>query len=216
MTQDLLKELAQAVIELDDAQATDLAEQALQMGLEPIDVLEQGLAEGLRQIGQEFEAGERFIPELILAAEAMEAAVKVLEPEIARRGQARRVSGRVVIGTVQGDIHSIGKNIVAMMLRAFGFEVFDLGVDVPAEVFLNKAREVAADIIGVSALLTTTMARQRELVETLKQQGARNEFKVMIGGAPTNQQWADQIGADAYAAHATEAVRIAERLMISN
>lgn len=213
MTQDLLNKLAQAVIELDDAQAIALTEQALQMGLEPLDILEQGLAEGLRQIGQEFEAGERFLPEMILAAEAMEAAVKVLEPELARRGQARQVSGRVVIGTVQGDIHDIGKNIVAMMLRASGFEVFDLGVDVPAEVFLNKAREVNADIIGASALLTTTMVKQRELVETLKEQGARNEFKVVVGGAPTNQQWADRIGADAYAAHATEAVRIAERLV---
>lgn len=213
MSQDLLKELARAVIELDAAQATALAEQALRMGLEPMTVLEQGLAEGLRQIGHEFEVGERFIPELVLAAQAMEAAVEVLEPEIAHRGQARRFSGKVVIGTVEGDIHDIGKNIVAMLLRASGFEVHDLGVDVPAEMFLSKAREVDADIIGASALLTTTMVKQRDLVETLKEYGLRSKFKVVIGGAPTSQQWADKIGADAYAAHATEAVRVAERLV---
>lgn len=212
MNQRLFDRLGQAVVELDGARATTLAEQALQAGLEPIDILEHGLAEGLRQIGREFEAGNRFIPELVLASEAMEAALTLLQPEITRRRQARRITGTVIIGTVEGDIHDIGKNIVAMLLRASGFQVHDLGVDVSAEVFIRKAREVDADIIGASALLTTTMAKQRELVEALTEQGCRREFRVMIGGAPTSQEWADEIRADGYAAHVAEAVRVAERL----
>lgn len=213
MRHDLFGRLAQAVIELEDRQAVVLTQEALEMGMEPLEILEQGLAKGMRIVGQEFEAGDCFLPELILAAEVMQAAVSLLEPEIARRGQTRPTRGRVVIGTVQGDIHDIGKNIVAAMLISSGFEVDDLGTDAPAEAFLSKATEVNADIIGLSALLTTTREKQRELIELLEERGVRNAFKVMIGGAPTDQEWADQIGADAYAAHAAAAVRITESLV---
>ena len=213
MTRDLFIKLAQAVMELDDTQAIALTKQALHLRLDPIRILEQGLADGLRQVGREFEAGERFIPELVLAAEVVESAAELLEPEMALRGEAFQARGKVVLGTVQGDIHDIGKNIVAAMLRASGFEVFDLGIDVQAAAFVEKASEIQADIIGASALLTTTMGKQRELVEVLEGQGLRDEFKVMVGGASTSQQWVDQIGADAHAGDAAEAVRIAEQLV---
>jgi corrinoid protein of di/trimethylamine methyltransferase len=213
MTESLFEELVQAVMELDEGRAVTLTEEGLASGLEPLQLLERGLTPGLRRIGDEFEAGERFIPELVLAAGVVDAAVRVLEPEIARRGETRQVRGRVVIGTVQGDIHDIGKNIVAMMLRASGFEVYDLGSDVPAHKFASEARRLNADIIGASALLTTTMGKQRELIQFLIEEGVRDRFRVMIGGAPTGDQWAREIGADAYAANASEAVHAARRLM---
>jgi methylmalonyl-CoA mutase cobalamin-binding domain/chain len=154
-----------------------------------------------------------FLPDLVLAAEAMKSAVAILEPELARRGSERQVLGRVVIGTVEGDIHDIGKTLVATMLSASGFEVHDLGVNVDVAAFADKAREVNADIVGVSSLLTTTMVKQKDVVEALDDMGLRPQVKVMVGGAPVTSSWAEEIGADAYSEDAIGAVKVAKDLV---
>jgi len=156
---------------------------------------------------------EIFLPELIMGADAMKAAVDILKEEIVRRGQKVEEKGVVVIGTVEGDIHDIGKTIVIAMLQSAGFDVYDLGKDVPIPRFLQAAEEVNADIIAASALLTTTMMKQRDLIEYLKSQGKRDKYFVIVGGAPCSQKWADEIGADGYARDAIEAVKLCERLM---
>jgi corrinoid protein of di/trimethylamine methyltransferase len=148
-----------------------------------------------------------------MGGEAMKAAIAVLEPELAKRQQQRRVLGKVVIGTVAGDIHEIGKSLVATMLSANGFQVFDLGVDVPVSTFVERAREVEADIVGLSALLTTTMLNQGRVIESLQEAGLREKVKVMVGGAPVSQSWAEQIDADGYSENAIGAVALAKELM---
>jgi methylmalonyl-CoA mutase cobalamin-binding domain/chain len=154
-----------------------------------------------------------FLPELVLAAQAMKAAVAVLEPELARTGTARQVLGRVVIGTVAGDMHDIGKTLVGTMLSANGFEVYDLGVNVPVQAFIDKARQVNASIIAMSALLTTTMVQQREFIRAFKEAGLLPDIKVMVGGAPVTRSWASEIGADAYSPDAIGAVAAARSLV---
>jgi corrinoid protein of di/trimethylamine methyltransferase len=167
----------------------------------------------LKEIGDMFGKGEIFLPELMAAAQAAEASVKVLNEEIAKRAQTRKSLGKFLIGTVAGDIHSIGKNIVATLLRVAGFEVIDLGVDVPAEVFIEKVKELNPDIVGLSALLTTTMNEQKKIIEKLDEQGLRAKVKVMVGGAPVSQQWAKEIGADACGLDAQDAVEKAIKLI---
>jgi len=164
-------------------------------------------------VGEQFAQGEMFLPDLVLAGEAMKAAVAVLEPEMARRGAERKMLGKVVLGTVAGDIHEIGKTLVGTMLASSGFQVYDLGVDVPIGTFVEKVRQVNADIVGLSALLTTTMARQRDVIEALDEAGLRPKVKVMVGGAPVTGSWADEIGADGYSEDAIGAVAVAKRLM---
>ncbi|RPI33378.1 MAG: cobalamin-binding protein, partial [Chloroflexota bacterium] len=162
---------------------------------------------------EQFGAGFMYLPELVAAGEALKNAVAVLEPELTRRGTQRQILGRVVIGTIEGDIHEIGKALVATMLSASSFQVYDLGVDVPVMAFVEKAREVKADIIGVSALLTTTMARQKEVITALEAQGMRPGVKVMVGGAPVTRNWAKEIGADGYSEDAVGAVTVAKQLV---
>jgi corrinoid protein of di/trimethylamine methyltransferase len=164
-------------------------------------------------LGDLFARGEVFLPHLVMGGDAMKAAIAVLEPELAKRQQQRRVLGKVVIGTVAGDIHEIGKSLVATMLSANGFQVFDLGVDVPVSTFVEKAREVEADIVGLSALLTTTMLNQGRVIESLQEAGLREKVKVMVGGAPVSQSWAEQIDADGYSENAIGAVALAKELM---
>ncbi len=154
-----------------------------------------------------------FLPDLVMAGEAMKAATGVLEPELQKGGARRDVLGRIVLGTVQGDIHEIGKTLVSTMLAASGFEVDDLGVDVPYERFATRAREIGADIVGVSALLTTTMTGQRQVVEALDRHGLRPRVKVIVGGAPVTRAWAEEIGADGYGEDAVAAVAIAKALV---
>ena len=209
----LIDSLTQAVIAGDPEQAVELARQALADGLDPLDVINQGLVPGIQYTGEQFAAGEMFLPDLMLAAEAMQRAIHLLEPEMARRGARRQVLGRVVIGTIQGDIHEIGKNLVATLLSAGGFEVYNLGVDVPPLKFAEKARQVGADIVGVSALLTTTMVRQKEVIEALEELGLRPATRVMVGGAPVTRRWAEQIGADGFSEDALGAVQVAKKLM---
>jgi corrinoid protein of di/trimethylamine methyltransferase len=175
--------------------------------------IHRGFIVGVNYVGEKFSCGDMFLPELVGAGEAMKSAIAVLEPEMSLRGMKREIAGRVVIGTIQGDIHDIGKTLVGTMLSAGGFEVYDLGVDVPIQMFLDKARQVDADIIGVSALLTTTMVKQKEVISAIRDAGMSSQLKVMVGGAPVTRDWVEEIGADGYSEDAVGAVAVARQLM---
>lgn len=213
MSRELFDAMRQSIVDGDTEQSEALARQALEQGIDPLAAINEGFVPGITYVGDQFGAGEMFLPDLMLAAEAMKSASAVLEPEMQRRGVQREVLGRVVLGTVKGDIHEIGKNLVATMLSASGFEVYDLGADVPFEKFGDKAREVDADIVGVSALLTTTMTGQKTVIAVLDDMGLRPKVKVMVGGAPVTHGWAEEIGADGYSEDAMGAVALAKKLM---
>ncbi len=213
MTAELFKAMAQSIIDGDAEVAEKLARQAVEQGIDPLEAINQGFVVGVNQVGSEFSCGNAFLPELVMAGEAMKAAVSTLEPEMNRRGTSRTMLGKVVLATIQGDIHDIGKTLVGTMLSAAGFQVYDLGVDVPVMKLVEKAREVDADIIGVSALLTTTMVRQRDVVEALEDMGLRSKIKVMVGGAPVTSEWVKEIGADGYSEDAIGAVAVAKKLV---
>jgi len=174
--------------------------------------VEQGYVPGIQKVGELWEQGEYFLPELITSAEAMKAAMAVLDPELKLKAVGSRLGGKVVIGTIEGDIHDIGKNLVASMLQAGGFEVFDLGADVKLERFIDKAEDVGAGLICLSALLTTTMMNQRRFIGLLREKGLRDKYKVLVGGAPASRKWAEEIGADGYAENAVAAVKLAKSL----
>lgn len=213
MSEGLFKQMAQAVIEGDDEEATALAKIGLDQGVDPLEAINRGFTAGMDVVGELYSSGEYFLPDLILGGEAMKAALAVLEPALKASGQAREVRGTVVLGTVKGDIHEIGKSLVGSMLSASGFEVLDLGIDIDAGEFVAKAREHDADIVALSALLTTTMLRQQEVIEHLAEAGLRERVKVMVGGSPVTQGWAEQIGADGFAEDAAGAVVVAKKLM---
>ena len=213
MSSPLFTSMKQSILDGDPDAAVQLAQQALTQNLNPLEAINQGFMPGMSEVGQQFGAGQLFLPDVIMAAEAMKKAVAVLEPEMAKRGTRREVLGRVVLGTVKGDVHEIGKSLVGTLLSANGFEVHDLGVDVPFVRFAEKAREVGADIVGVSALLTTTMTGQRNVIETLDDMGLRSKVKVMVGGAPVTRSWAEEIGADGYSEDALGAVVLAKKLV---
>ncbi len=213
MTHEILIQLTNAIIEGDPELTVELTQKALAAGLEPMAIIEQGLVPGMAVVGERFECGDYFLPNLIISANGMQDAMKVLEPELRARQQEVKVAGKVVIGTVQGDIHEIGKSLVGTMLSVNGFQVFDLGVDVPAETFIAKVKETGANLVGLSALLTTTMVVQREIIDALKQAGLRDKVKVMVGGAPVSRSWAAEIGADGYAEDAIGAVALAKSLV---
>ena len=212
MPDDLLSQITASLVAVDPDATVELTRQALAAGLGPLTIIEQGLMPGMNTVGERFESGEYFLPQLIIAARAMQSAMALLEPRLLGRGEAVRSAGTVVIGTVRGDIHEIGKSLVATMLAANGFRVHDLGVDVPTEAFVAKVWETGAAILGLSALLTTTMIVQREVIQALEEAGIRERVKVMVGGAPVSQRWADSIGADGYAEDAVGAVALAKRL----
>ncbi|HAF70821.1 MAG: Cobalamin B12-binding domain protein [Acetothermia bacterium 64_32] len=207
----MLEKLKQAVLEGDSERAAQLTKEALEKGLEPERILNDALVAAMEVVGEEYERGDRYVPEMLISAEAMKAAMEVLRPELVAAGVKPR--GKVVIGTVEGDLHDIGKNLVAMMLEGAGFEVVDLGTEVTAERFVQAAREHRADIVGMSALLTTTMTHMPEVIEALKREGLRDGIKVMVGGAPVTQEYAERIGADGYAPDAASAVELAKRLL---
>ena len=213
MTEELFKQMAQSVIDGDDAGAAELARQALEKGIDPLEAIYQGFTPGMDMVGELYSSGEYFLPDLILGGEAMKAALAVLEPALQAAGQERKVLGTVVLGTVKGDIHEIGKALVGSMLSANGFLVHDVGIDVEADEFVAQAREHNADIVALSALLTTTMLHQREVIEHLSEAGLRDRVKVMVGGSPVTQAWADQIGADGFAEDAANAAVVAKKLM---
>lgn len=213
MPHPLYAQMKQSIYEGDPDAAQELARQALAANLDPLEAIQQGYLPGMQQVGREFGDGQLFLPDVVLAAEAMKKAAAILEPEMKKRGTSRETAGRVVLGTVKGDVHEIGKSLVGTLLSANGFEVHDLGVDVPFETFAEKAREVNADIVGVSALLTTTMTGQRNVIEALDDLGLRPKVKVMVGGAPVTRAWAEEIGADGYSEDAIGAVELAKSLM---
>ena len=212
MSEDMYGKLAQAVIDGEPEEAEELARQALDQGLDPLECINQGLTPGINRVGELFSSGEYFLPHLIIGGEAMKAALAVLEPALVGN-QGRNVLGRVVLGTVQGDMHEIGKTLVGTMLTANGFLVTDIGIDKPAADFVAAVKETNATLIGASALLTTTMPEQQKIIEELKEAGLRDQVKVMVGGAPTSESWAEKIGADGYAEDAIESIALAKKLV---
>lgn len=210
---EILQRLAEAVLSFDPNAAAEAARAAVSSNIDPVRAIEEGLAVGLREVGDRFERGELWLPHLMLGAEAMEAAIKVLEEEFPMEELKATSSGTVVIGTVEGDMHDLGLRIVASMLRANGFKVHDLGCDTRSLDFIQKAQEVGADIIAASSLMTTTMPFMRDLVEALESSGIRDQYKVLVGGGPVTEEWARSIGADGYGKDAAEAVRTAKELM---
>ncbi|GAB4445880.1 MAG: corrinoid protein [Anaerolineales bacterium] len=213
MHEELYKQMAQSIIDGEKETAIELAQKSIELGIPPLDAITNGFVVGVNYIGDLFGKGEAFLPELVMAGEAMKAAVAVLEPELLKLGEAREMMGRVVLATVEGDIHEIGKTLVGTMLSAAGFEVTDLGVDQPAEKIIGKALEIDAQLIGLSALLTTTMVRQREVIEELDKEGLRPRIKVMVGGAPITREWAEKIKADGTSEDAVGAVQLAKKLL---
>lgn len=212
-TENLYKEMAQSIIDGESEKAAELASQAIALGVDPLEAINNGFVAGVNYVGDQFSNGMMFLPELVMAGEAMKAAVAVLEPELQKRGTERKMLGKVVLCTVEGDIHEIGKTLVGTMLSATGFQVFDMGVDVPVMKVVEKAREVGADIVAMSALLTTTMVHQKDVIEALEDMGMRSNVKVMVGGAPVTQEWVKQIGADGYSEDAIGAARVAKQLL---
>ena len=206
------EQLKQAIVDQDEEAVLAAVDKALADGMPATEVIDQGLLPGLNVIGQQFEDEEIFLPELMQAALAFQAAMGILEPLIKEAGGTGAKKGTVVMGTVKGDLHSIGKNILKLLFETSGYDVHDLGIDVDLFKFVDKANEVNADIIAMSALLTTTLIGQRDVIDALKDQGTRDKFKVMVGGGATTQEWADTIGADGWAANAYDAVKIAGEL----
>lgn len=209
----VFKKLAEAIITYDPEAARRAAQEAIDVGITPAEAIDDGFRLGISEVGERFHRDEVYLPHLLMAADTLKAGVEVLQRSIPKEDLEKMRRGRVVIGTVQGDIHDLGKNIVAAMLTAAGFEVIDLGKDVPPEVFVNKAKEVKADIIALSALMTTTMPYQRQVIEELNYQRVRDRFLVVIGGGPVTAKWAESIAADGFAQNASEAVDVAKRLM---
>ncbi|MEM0285763.1 MAG: corrinoid protein [Candidatus Methanomethylicaceae archaeon] len=212
MSEYILNELAEAVILGDEEKAKNVAKKAIEMGIDPLIAINDGLMKGMRQISEDFSNLKVYLPEVMLAAEAMKAALSILEPKILEK-KLTEEKRKVVIGTIQGDIHDIGKNIVALLLKANGFEVYDLGRDVPVDEFIKKAEEVKADIIAASTLLSTSMPYMEDLIKMLNERNLRDKYIVMVGGGPVTREWAKSIGADGYGEDGEEAVKVAKELI---
>ena len=213
--QAILKKLTDAILSFDESIAVAAAQEALDAGVDPLEALEKGLKLGIDIVGVKFARDELFLPHLLMAADALNAAVDVLKKNISQEAADQMNAGTIVIATVKDDIHDVGKNILAALLSASGFEVYDVGKDVPVEIIIEKAVSVNADIIMASALMTTTMGRQKEILEELEFHELRDRFLVMVGGGPTTQEWAEKIGADGYGTTAAEAVEVAKKLLSS-
>ena len=206
---DIYQEAAQSIVTADRAAAEEVAARALSQGIAPGEIMQQGFVKGIQEVGDLFESGEVFLPELMMSADAMAGATEVTNAAL--EGEAAEAKGTIVIGTVQGDVHDIGKAIVIAYLKANGYEVTDLGRDVSAAAFIEKAKEIGADVIGMSALLTTTMEEQKKVIKQIKDESL--PYKTVVGGAPCTQRWADQIGADAYAEDASDGVKKIDALL---
>ncbi len=209
MMPDIYEEAAGSIVNADRAAAEEIAQRALDSGLTPADIMQNGFVKGIQEVGDLFESGEVFLPELMMSADAMAGATEVTNAAL--EGEAAEAKGVMVIGTVQGDVHDIGKAIVIAYLKANGYEVTDLGRDVSADTFIARAKELSADVIGMSALLTTTMEEQKKVIKRVKDEGL--PYKTVVGGAPCTQRWADQIGADAYAEDANDGVKKIDALL---
>ena len=211
--QEILDGLATAVVEGDESLGREQAKEALAHGLDPLEAVEEGLSQGMNVIGDQFERGDVFLPELLMAAAAFNAAMEILQPEIEAHKQQRAMMGTVLVSTVKGDVHNIGKNIVATVLGINGFRVHDIGADNSTLDVIHEAQKARADIIALSSLMTTTMPAQREVIEVLKEMNLRDQFLVMVGGGPVTQEWAAEIGADGFGNSAIQAAEVAKRLM---
>ncbi len=209
----ILENLKNMMINIEIDKVEEEVKRALDSGIAPLDIIEKALAPAMTVIGDKFEKGEYFLAELVAAGETFKEILQTLKPLLVKSGQTTKTLGKVVIGTVRGDLHDIGKNIVATMLESAGFEIYDLGVDVAPEDFVKKAEEINADIIAMSALLTTTMIEMKNVIEELKKSGIRDKVKVIIGGAPITEEYAKEIGADGYAEDAVKAVRVCKELL---
>jgi len=209
--EELYKGLSDAVLNMEEEETVILANEVVIEKYDAYEAIEKGLADGMERAGKLFEEEEYFIPELLMCSDAMYAGLDVLKPHLKAEGQGEK--HKVVIGVVEGDTHDIGKNLVKIMLETSGFEVVDLGRDVPPRAFVEKAKEINAEIIALSTLMTTTMDGMAQVINFLKEDNVRDRFKVMIGGGPISQSFADKIGADGYSANAAEAVRLAKRLV---
>ena len=210
---ELLTRMEKSIVEGDKDEAVQLAKEAVRENVDLNEVINKGYVPGIQKVGELWEKGEYFLPELITSGECMKAVMKVLQPELEKAKIKISSLGKVIIGTVEGDIHDIGKNLVASMLSANGFEVIDLGADVKLEKFIESAESEKADLICLSALLTTTMVGQKKVIQLIKERNLSGQFKVLVGGAPVTQQWADDVGADGYAENAMIAVKAANKLL---
>ena len=210
-TEEILKGLAEAVIEMDEDRARQLSEEAIAVGMDAYEAIMGGLAKGMAVVSEKYDRQEYFVPEILICADAMYAGLEILRPHL--RPEALKGSAKVVIGVIEGDIHDIGKNVVRMMMEGSGFEVHDLGRDVPVAKFVDEAERTGADIIAISTLMSTTMQGMERVVQLLKQRGVRERFKVLIGGCPVSASYAQRIGADAYAPDASEGIRTVKRLL---
>jgi len=213
MSESIFQEATEAIVKGDAGLAVDTAKKGIDAGLDPLTLMNDGFIPGINQVGDLFETGRLFLPQLITCATAMEKATEVINAAIP--GGQEAVTGKVLVGTVEGDVHDIGKTIVVALFKANGFDVMDIGRDVPIEKFINEAEKFGAHIIGSSTLLTTTMAMQKQLEQELKKAGLREKYKTIVGGAPVTQRWADRIGADAYAQDASDGVRKAKALLLA-
>jgi len=212
---EILDCLREAVVKGSEEEVELWSRRGLEAGLQPMELLDEGMAPGIREVGLKFDRGECFLPELMMAGEAMKAGLRVVLPKItpaAREGTVKR-KGKILLGSVEGDVHDIGKNIVGAMLIADGFEVVDLGVDVPAWTFIERVKVERPVILGVGSYMSTTLNEQRKIAEALKQTGLRGGLKYIVGGVACTREWAEQIGADGYARDAAEAVELCRRLM---
>ncbi|MEM2554471.1 MAG: corrinoid protein [Nitrososphaerota archaeon] len=212
----LLNKIAKAVVDLNDKEVKELVEEALKIGVNPIEIIEEGLSKGLKEVGLLYEKGEYYIPHLMIAAEIFKENIEKLKPFLSTKETKSKILGKVLIGTVKGDLHDLGKNLVAIMLSINGFEVIDLGKDVPTELFIEKIKEHNPDVLGLSALMSTTMYEQKNIIKALEDSGLRSKVKVIVGGAPVTKEWAEEIGADGYAENAIEAVKIVKNLLKKN
>ena len=215
MTRDeFMQKAFDAIVEADEDMAREVLDEATAEGVTAVDLLQEGFSKGMNELGDQFGRGEIFLPELIFATEVMGVVTERVDEELAAKGgDSAAGKGVYVIGTVEGDVHDIGKGICVSMLKASGFDVYDMGREVPADTFIEKAEEVGADIIGTSALLTTTMTVQQELEEKLKERGLRAKYKTMVGGSPVTARWAEKIGATAYSEDAADCCKVAAELL---
>jgi corrinoid protein of di/trimethylamine methyltransferase len=211
----IIEQISQAVIDGDDAASAEKTRFALESGTDPLLILNSGLMAGAEVVGKRFEQGEYFLPELLLTARALKSAMEVIKPALLEQQSmgVGRVSGKIIVATIQTDIHDIGKNIVASLLTASGYDVTDMGVDVPLKSIVDKAEEIGADLIAVSCLLTTSMPYMKDLIELLKGRGVRSKYKVLVGGASVTKAWAESIGADGTASNAADAVVLVRSLL---
>jgi corrinoid protein of di/trimethylamine methyltransferase len=210
---EILKNLSIAIIEGDEDKAKEYAHEVLHNQMDPLKAVEQGLSKGMMVLGERFEKGDIFLPDLLIAADAFNSAIEILRPAMEVQKKQVAKEGTVLIGTVNGDVHGIGKNIVAIVLETNGFEVVDIGVDNPSLKFVEEAEKVKADVIGLSSLMTTTMPSQKEVIDILEEMNLRQKYFVIIGGGPVTKEWADKIGADGYAGSAFQAVEIIKKLL---